>query len=152
MHSPTMRRRVAISVDHTTPATKAATATCQGRATPAHASNAMDAEAPHVKTCPYSKTCLRFTDSVTTPENAPSRNIGIVRAAETIATSSPEPVISKVNKAADSTSNQRIVLTQPPIDQRRRNAGEESRARSPLEDARTVTAPFGPAPSEDPIA
>jgi hypothetical protein len=44
-----------------------------------------------------------------------------------------------VNNAADSTSNQRIVLTQPPIDQSRRNAGEEISARSPLFDRTTLT-------------
>ena len=139
-----MRRRVAISVDHTTPATSAATATCHGRATPAHASSATDADAEHVSTWPYNSTCLRFTASVTTPENAPSRNIGMVRAAETSATAKPDPVMSRVNSAADSTSNQRIVLTQPPIDQRRRNAAEESRARSPLVDTTTVTAVVPP--------
>jgi hypothetical protein len=139
-----MRLRVAISVDHTTPATSAATATCQGRATPAHASSATEADAKQVATCPHSSTCLRFTASVITPAKAPSRNIGIVRAAETIATSSPDPVISRVNSAADSTSNQRIVLTHPPIAHRRTNTAEASRARTPPDEARTVTATLRP--------
>ena len=38
--------------------------------------------------------------------------------------------MSRVNSAAASTSNQRMALTQPPIDHRRRNAGEASRARN----------------------
>ena len=41
------------------------------------------------------RTYLRLTDSVTTPEKAPNSNIGMVRAAETIATARPEPVTSR---------------------------------------------------------
>ena len=91
-HSPTMRRRVAISVDHTVPATSAAAATCHGRARPRQPSTATVAEAQAVTICPATNTCLRFTASDITPEKAPSRNIGMVRAAVTIATARPEPV------------------------------------------------------------
>ncbi len=61
----------------------------------------MTAEA-QVRSCPICKTDLRLTDSVTTPEKAPNSNIGMVRAAETTATARPEPVTSRVNKAAAS--------------------------------------------------
>src|SRR6201999_3383651 len=94
----------------------------------------------HASICPKTITCLRFTASVATPEKAPSRNIGMVRAADTTATAKPDPVTSRVNSAAASTSNQRIVLTQPPIDQSRRNAAEESSVRSPLLDRTALTA------------
>ena len=119
-HSPTIRRRVDISVDHTVPASSAATATCHGRATPHTASTAIVAEPSPDTICPISTMLLRFTASDITPAKAPSRSIGIVRAAETTATARPEPVASSVNSAAASTSNQRIVLTQPPIAQSRR--------------------------------
>ncbi len=49
--------------------------------------------------------------------------MGNVRAAETIATARPDPVVSSVKSAADNTSNQRIVLTQPPIAHRRKKVG-----------------------------
>ena len=70
--------------------------------------------------CPTSKIRLRSPASDITPAKAPSSSIGKVRAAETTATASPDPVASSVNSAAHSTSNERIVLTQPPIAQRRR--------------------------------
>ncbi len=55
------------------------------------------------------------------------------------ATQKPDPVTSSVNSAADSTSNHRIVLTQLPIDQSRRNAADESSVRSPLLDRTALT-------------
>ena len=55
----------------------------------------------------------------------------MVRAADTNATARPDPVTSRVNNAADSNSKKRIVLTQPPIAQSRRNAGVASSARRP---------------------
>ena len=100
-HSPTMRRRVAISVDHTVPATIAATATCHGRATPRQASNATVAEAQAVMICPITSTCLRLSASDITPAKAPSRNIGMVRAAVTSATAKPDPVTSSVKSASN---------------------------------------------------
>jgi hypothetical protein len=148
-HSPTMRRRVAISVDHTTPATNAATATCHGSATPANASSATDAEARHVTACPHTSTTLRSTASVTTPENAPSSNIGMVRAADTTATANPDPVTSNVNSAAANTSNQRIVFTHPPIAQSRRNARDPTSACSPFGINTTVTAEQRPPARDD---
>ena len=126
-----MRRRVAISVDHTIPATTAATPTCSGRATPQPASTATVAEAAAETSWPITSTCLRFTASDITPAKAPSSSIGMVRAAVTSATAKPDPVTSSVNSAAASTSNQRIALTQPPIAHRRMNDGAASSARTP---------------------
>ena len=126
-----MRRRVAISVDQTTPVMAAATARCQGRTTPLQAKMAMLPDDRPAMICPVSNTCLRFSDSLITPEKAPSSNIGMVRADDTKATSRPEPVTSKVNSAADSSSNHRMVFTQPPIAHRRRNDGAAIRARRP---------------------
>ena len=53
----------------------------------------------------------------------------MVRAADTMATARPEPVASSVNRAAASTSNQRMALTQPPIDHSRRKLRERSKSR-----------------------
>src|ERR1700733_11192722 len=130
-HSPTMRRRVDISVDQTVPDTNAATPTCHGFARPKPASTAIVAEANPATIWPISTTRLRFTASDITPAKAPSSSIGMVRAADTTATARPDPVASSVNSAAVSTSNQRIVLTQPPIAHRRTNVGEDTSARTP---------------------
>ena len=50
--------------------------------------------------------------------------------------------MSRVNSAAASTSNQRIVLTQPPIDHRRRKVGEDSNPRTPACACRHRTFPL----------
>ena len=118
--SPTMRRRVDISVDQIVPETSAAIATCHGRARPSMASSTTVAEAAAATHWPMTMTRLRSTASAITPAKAPRISIGMVRAAVTAATAKSEPVASSVKKAAASTSNQRMALTQPPIAQRRR--------------------------------
>src|SRR5579871_4865450 len=130
--SPTMRRRVDSSVDQTVPATNAATARCHGRAAPNTPSNATVADAADVTNWPTTIRRLRFTASAITPAKAPSTSIGMVRAADTTATARPEPVMSSVNNAAASTSNQRIALTQPPMAQSRMKVRDANSARTPF--------------------
>ncbi len=108
------------------------------------------ADAAAVMNWPITNTRLRSTASAITPAKAPRNSIGNVRAAVTTATARPDPVMSKVNSAAASTSNQRIALTQPPIDQRRMKLGEDSNPRRPPLPAATIGRfpsygrPYGP--------
>src|SRR6185437_3011918 len=138
--SPTMRRRVDISVDHTVPLTKPASARCQGRAIPPAARAATVAADRAETASAASSSRLRFTASETTPASAPNSSIGMVRAAETTATASPEPVTSSVNSAAASTSSQRIELPASPIIQRRKKPGERNRAPSSPWPVRVIAA------------
>ena len=98
---------------------------------PIVASTATAADASPDTIWPISRTRLRSTASDITPAKAPSSSMGNVRAAETTATARPDPVASSVKSAADSTSNQRIVLTQPPIAHRRRKVAEDRSAEMP---------------------
>ena len=81
--SPTMRRRVGISVAHIVPETRLPSATCQSWSASAVASVASRVETAAGTTSASITMVLRFTASETAPAKAPNRSWGICRAATT---------------------------------------------------------------------
>src|SRR5471030_784432 len=113
-HSEIILRRTGISVAYTTPLMRAATPKCHGRSTPHRPRALTEKEVIPVRTSPTTTRRLRFAASDSTPMNTPVNSSGKLRAAETIATASPEPVARNVKRPAASTSSQSIAFATPP--------------------------------------
>ena len=92
--SPTMRRRVDISVAHIVPAARLPSAMCHSCRWPVVASVASTVETLAGTSRASITISLRSTASETAPANAPRKSCGSCRAATTPVTASAEPVTS----------------------------------------------------------
>ena len=92
--SPTMRRRVDISVAHIVPEIRLPSATCHKARWPVVARLASTVETKAGTTSASMTISLRFTASETAPTKAPNRSCGSWRTATTAVTASAEPVTS----------------------------------------------------------
>ena len=127
--SPTMRRRVDISVDHMVPETRLPTATCQTSRFPVAASVASSVEISAGTTSASMKISLRFSASERAPANAPNRSCGSWRSATTTVTARAECVASQANRPEASSSSQRIALAKAPTSHSLRKSGERKSSR-----------------------
>ena len=92
--SPTMRRRVDISVVHMVPLTRLPSATCQSSRWPVVASVASSVEVTAATISAVIRISLRLIASEMAPAKAPRKSSGSWRTATTTVTASAEPVTS----------------------------------------------------------
>ena len=128
--SPTMRRRVDISVAHIVPATRLPSAICQTASWPVVASVANSVDTAAGISSASMTISLRSTASEIAPRKAPNTSCGSCRAATTPVTASAEPVTSKTNRPEASSSSQRIALAKAPTSHSRRKSGCRSSSRT----------------------
>ncbi len=127
--SPTMRRRVDISVDHMVPESRLASATCQTSRCPVTASVACSVEISAGTTSASMKISLRFIASESAPAKAPNSSCGSWRSATTTVTAKAECVASQANRPEASSSSQRIALAKAPTSHSLRKSGERRSSR-----------------------
>ena len=128
--SPTMRRRVDISVAHIVPTTMLPSAMCHSARCPMVASVASTVDTVAGMSRASMTISLRSTASETAPAKAPNTSCGNCRAATTPVTASADPVTSKANRLEASSSSQRMALAKPPTSHSRRKSGSRSNSRT----------------------
>jgi len=122
-HSAIILRRAGISVAYTMPLTKAAAPKCQGESKPRRPRTHITAELIEVISSPATTIRFLFIASDRTPMNAPVSKSGRLRAADTIATASPDFVTCKVNSPAASISSHNVVFASAPATHNPLNPG-----------------------------